>query len=235
MGKMTTENFIEFAHSQLSLIENDLGEVVYSAANTLKKGKYYFLGLNPGGDGFTSIRKHLNEFPMQTTNSFFDKKWKTSLKNYEKGQNPLQIRIQYLFKELLHYNLRDIFATNLIFKTTKNSNTLNFGLAGLCWAVHLFALNIIQPEIIVTCGNEKGKSAFYFISDLYSNDNNKEKNFIKYELQGTFAIKVSEVEIQNRRTLLIGLPHLSRYEIQGNELFNKRLKEIAEKYPWINS
>ena len=74
MAEKCIDNFIDFAHKQLSLIENKDGEVIYSSKDTLKKGKYYFLGLNPGGEGFISIKNHLNNFSLKTDNSFFKSK-----------------------------------------------------------------------------------------------------------------------------------------------------------------
>lgn len=219
MAEKCIDNFIDFAHKQLSLIENKDGEVIYSSKDTLKKGKYYFLGLNPGGEGFISIKNHLNNFSLKTDNSFFDDSWN----NCEKGKAPLQLRDQYLFEKILNYDLRNVFATNLIFETTKSADTLNFGLAGLCWGVHEYALNIVRPEIILTCGNDQEKSAFSFIVDLYSG------KIEQQTLSGTFTIKYSKIIIQNRTTLLIGLPHLSRFEIRDNEDFKRKLLNILEE------
>lgn len=55
MDEKSIDSFIDFGHKQLSLIEQRDGEVIYSSKETFKKGKYYFLGLNPGGEGFISI------------------------------------------------------------------------------------------------------------------------------------------------------------------------------------
>ena len=80
-----------------------------------------------------------------------------------------------------------MFSTNLIFETTKSADTLNSGLAGLCWSVHESALSVIQPEVIITCGNDQEKSAFSFIADLYCGK--IEQKF----LSGTFTIKYSKI------------------------------------------
>ena len=56
MDEKCIDSFIDFGHKQLSLIEQRKGEVIYSSKETFKKGKYYFLGLNPGGEGFVSIK-----------------------------------------------------------------------------------------------------------------------------------------------------------------------------------
>ncbi|MBO7048468.1 MAG: hypothetical protein J6W62_06130 [Spirochaetia bacterium] len=223
--KLAIKKFVELSHSQLSLIEDTDGEVIYSSKDTFKKGRYYFLGLNPGGTGKIKIRDHLDGFPTRTDNSFLDEEWNIETRNYPKGNNPLQLRVKYLFSEyLLNYVLQDVFATNLIFKTTPTSDSLNYGLAGLCWGVHLLALSIVQPEIIITCGNSQDKSAFSFISDLYAG------KIECHKLAGTFCIKETRIIIQNRPTLLIGLPHLSLFEIRNNEDCRKKLLEIVNKY-----
>ncbi len=231
--------FVEFSHNILSLIEKEHGEVIYSSKETLRKGKYYFLGLNPGGEGKITnsdgkvvenfIGTNLDNFPKRTSNAFFDEGWNIKIRTkkgvkrertYSAGENPLQLRVKYLFKEILKSELRDVFATNLIFKTTTNTNSLNFGLAGMCWDVHLLALSIVQPEIIITCGNAKDKSAFSFISDIYSG------NIKSHPLAGSFCIKESIITIHNRPTRLIGLPHLSLFEIRNNEVFKEEFLRI---------
>lgn len=227
---MTIKDFVTQAHKELSLIEEMNGECIYSSCETFKKGKFYFLGLNPGGAGFISIKASLDQFPTHTTNDFFDASWNSDSHDYEQGMHPLQQRVQFLFNDILNYDLHNVFSTNLIFKTTNNSNQLNFGLAGLCWKVHQLALDVVQPKIIITCGNGNGNSAFSFIHDIYAK--------VEYEtisLTSTFSIKVCEISIQKRPTLLIGLPHLSLYEIRDNELFKQKLLEVLEIYRWINS
>ncbi len=219
MKEFDLQNFIDQAHKDLFLIEERDGEVIYSSKDTFKKGKYYFLGLNPGGEGFVTIKEHLNQFLSRTDNSFFDDSWN----NCEKGKAPLQLRVQYLFEKILNYDLRDVFATNLIFETTKSADTLNFGLAGLCWSVHESALSVVQPEVIITCGNDQDKSAFSFIADLYSG------KIEQLYLSGTFTIKYTKIIIQNRPTLIIGLPHLSRFEIRENEDFKQKLLNILDE------
>lgn len=224
---MTLKEFISNSHKQLSLIEEFPGEVVYSSNETFRKGKFYFLGLNPGGEGYISIKEHLDTFSTKIDNDYLDAIWNTKKKTYHTGKSPFQLRTKYLFNELLHYNLRDVFSTNLIFETTNNADNLNYGLAGLCWPVHLFALNVVQPQIIITCGNDSGKSAFSFIADLYAHNKKIESHSLETKL---FNIKAIDITIQNRPTQLIGLPHLSRFEIRENKVFKQKFLNIISNY-----
>ena len=41
MAEKCIDNFIDFGHKQLSLIEQRNGEVIYSSKETFKKGNYY--------------------------------------------------------------------------------------------------------------------------------------------------------------------------------------------------
>jgi len=216
--------FIELAHSQLSLIENDYGEVIYSSKEKFTKGKYYFLGLNPGGSGYIKINDHLNEYRKRTQDQWSED---------DINKPPLlKKRAEELFK-ILNYKLCDVFSTNLIFKTTPNADSLNFGFAGLCWGVHLLALSIVQPEVIITCGNDKKESAFSFILDLYSDRNcaPDKKLFEEYTISEPLkiSIKFSKIYIQDRPTLLIGLPHLSRFNYLNDTVFQEKIRELTKK------
>ena len=216
--------FIELAHSQLSLIENDYGEVIYSSKEIFTKGKYYFLGLNPGGEGYIKIAEHLNKYCGREIDQ-----WS---KDDINTPPLLKKRAEKLFN-ILGHNLCDVFCTNLIFKTTKGASSLNYGLAGLCWGVHLLALSIVQPDIIITCGNDNKESAFSFILDLYSDRNcdPDKKLFEEYTISEPLklSIKFSKIHIQDRPTLLIGLPHLSRFNYLNDTVFQEKIRELTKK------
>lgn len=216
--------FIELAHNQLNLIEGQDGEVIYSSKEAFKKGKYYFLGLNPGGEGYIKISKHLNEYYDRSIDQWSE----------DDVNNPplLKKRAEKLFK-ILNYNLCDVFSTNLIFKTTRDADSLNYGLAGLCWPIHLLALSIVQPDIIITCGNDSKESAFSFILDLYSDKKHdpNTKTFEEYPISEPLKlrIKFSKIDIQDRPTLLIGLPHLSRFNYLDDKGFQEKIREITKR------
>ena len=90
---------------------------IYSSHNTLSPGDIYLLGLNPGGKGYISIDKHLNDLLTKGTNSYLDEEWENGISKWSKGDAPLQKRVIYLI-ESLGYNVRDVCASNLIFVTS---------------------------------------------------------------------------------------------------------------------
>lgn len=88
---MTPEKFATTAKELLSSIADCPGAVLYSAAHTLREGKYYFPGLNPGGTGGLSIGEHLLKLPSSSKNSYVneDGDWGSG-KLREAGAHPLQ-------------------------------------------------------------------------------------------------------------------------------------------------
>ncbi|MBF4237083.1 uracil-DNA glycosylase family protein, partial [Vibrio anguillarum] len=99
-----------------------------------------------------SIGDHIDQMLTRTENSYLDEAWVNGISKYEVGQAPLQKRVSWLMEQL-GYDVRDVCSTNLIFTTSKSSNELCFGLAGICWAFHESVLEIVQPKLIITFGN----------------------------------------------------------------------------------
>lgn len=187
----------------------DHGEVIYSSHETLKKGDIYLLGLNPGGDGFISIEEHIDAMLTNTKNAYVDAPWPNGQKKWSVGENPLQKRVNWLLSNL-GYEIRDVCASNLIFKTTQNSGDLCFGLAGLCWPFHELVLDIVQPKIILTFGNSK-ESAYSFLRALYKGSEIAPQP----SGHGNWLCKAFKTQINNKDVLVVGLPHMSYYNPIG--------------------
>jgi hypothetical protein len=208
----------------LSSILKESGTILYSSCETLKAGKYYFLGLNPGGseaDRENNIQKSLDNLPNQTQNAYL-KGPKDGISDWGRcapGEAPLQLRYQYLFRELGE-ELDSVCASNLIFKRSAGEEgSGGEDRAGICWRVHETILRIVQPKAIIVFG----KLPFFFIKDkLYGTD--LTETCVKHgcwKLRRSIlkAGKVLETEAQ-----LIGLPHLSRYAIDKDEDAITRIK-----------
>src|ERR1035441_8005860 len=95
MGKdhiLSNQAFIHSAKQHLESILDKSGTILYSSCATLKPGKYYFLGLNPGGtDADTNtIRKSLGNLGALTDCAYLDEDWGSDSRSYSKGCHPLQ-------------------------------------------------------------------------------------------------------------------------------------------------
>jgi hypothetical protein len=91
--------FANFAREHLRDILWDSGEVLYSAASTLRPGEVYLLGHNPGGDlsdpTLPRVGWSLDELPKKESNSYF-----VSWNGREAGEAPLQRRVRWLLEGL---------------------------------------------------------------------------------------------------------------------------------------
>ena len=210
------ESLVSLGKESLSLILDRKGEVIYSSHESLKKGDIYLLGLNPGGEGYITINKHLNDLLSKDTNSYLDESWTNSVTTWPKGEAPLQKRVHFLLNAL-GYNTREVCASNLIFVTSKSANEINYGLAGYCWRFHELLLDIIKPKIVL-CFGISDVSSYSFLLSLYEG----EESTIKAS-HGKWKCRAFTTTINGRKTTVVGIPHLSYYNIVGK----------AEVIDWI--
>jgi len=91
--------FIATARKQLAPIIDRSGSVLYSAQSTLRPGKLYLLGLNPGGDPTRhhTIGEDLDQLPHRKRNAYIHESWE---RHREAGRAPLQQRVQWLMRKL---------------------------------------------------------------------------------------------------------------------------------------
>jgi hypothetical protein len=146
-------------------ILDEHGTILYSSCETLKEGRYYFLGLNPGGidADVPTIRKSLEDLRFYKGNAYLkgDKKadWSGPKRHYAEGEHPYQIAFRILF-EGLGEDPCTVCASNLIFKRSAGARSAGYPkLAKRCWPVHEAILEIVQPEAIIAFG----KQAFDFV------------------------------------------------------------------------
>ncbi|EOB2031366.1 hypothetical protein ACIRCE_003710, partial [Vibrio cholerae] len=209
-GDMEVFELPNMARAILKYLLDDHGEVIYSSADTLKKGDIYLLGLNPGGCGFITIKEHIETMLSKTKNSYLDEEWPNANPIYDEGCAPLQRRVRWLLEEI-GYDVRDVCSSNLIFTTSRSSKELCFGLAGTCWAFHECVLEIVQPKLIITFGNsETSASPYFFLKSLLKGEEESIPSG-----HGGWVCKSFTTKINNRITCVIGLPHLSYYNPEG--------------------
>ncbi|MCU8081468.1 uracil-DNA glycosylase family protein, partial [Shewanella sp. SM103] len=214
-----------FAENTLKHILDDIGEVVYSSHETLRKGDVYLLGLNPGGSGQTNpdtgvpytIRSHLQRMLKRNENSFYDESWENGQSKYPKCGAPLQKRVIELLKGIDIDDPRTVCASNIIFKTSRSAADLCFGLAGLCWPVHEAILKIIQPSLILTYGIDK-ISAYAFLKALFLKGDEVPP---QPSLHGQWNCRGFHCDINGVHTFVAAVPHLSYYSpANKQDVFN---------------
>lgn len=201
---------VQEARSSLDTILGESGTILYSSCETLKPGKYYFLGVNPGGSeaGTDTIEESLNKLGALSKdayeNAYLEQCW-CNKPDCKGCCRPLQKRFEYLFEQL-GVNPLSVCASNLIFKRSRGEKDAGgWEMARTCWPVHEVVLQMVQPRVIITFG----KLPF---------------DFIRFKLVGTapdqencgygkWTCRYSRLKTDQ---MLIGLPHLSRYALQNN-------------------
>jgi hypothetical protein len=194
------------------------GGVLYSNISTLKKGKFYFLGVNPGGTNADSILENI-DFKGDKESHFLEA-WDNGNGEYESGEAPLQKRVIELF-EKVDTSIINVCSSNLIFRQSKDLKELEGGLvknANICWKVHELLVNeIVQPKYIISHGG--------FVYDYLVNNQGFKKEKIFESGHGSWTIKVAKKD----DITLINLPHLSYYTpFTKNEKKQKALNEFLE-------
>lgn len=201
------EAVVKKAEKVLGGILNESGTILYSSCATLARGRYYFLGLNPGGvaDGTNTIRESLDNLMSLTRNAYLCEDW-CGRQGCEEhiGKHPLQQNYRALF-DALGPDLESICSTNLIFKRSRREKDAGgWNAAELCWPVHEEILKIIRPQAIIAFG----KLPFDFIHDKMDGDK-PQRNPSGW---GNWEWRCSVLKDGEK---LIGLPHLSIYDLRN--------------------
>jgi hypothetical protein len=154
----------DLVRTQLGDIADKPGAILYNGWQTLRRGKVYIMGLNPGGAPsevpqlvIGAVKKH-----SESDSAYLDEEWGNSHRHYERGKSPHQRRVVELAR-ILGCEIRDTFAANAIFVAGKLPNpTLPEPqvLWDRCWPVHQLFLEIVRPNIILCLGNGAGLSSF---------------------------------------------------------------------------
>jgi len=209
---------VQQAEASLGPILNELGTILYSSCETLKRGKYYFLGLNPGGGSERTIRESLNELALgkATENAYLDQDWSSPPKRtYARGEHPYQQDFRCLFAGLID-DPRKVCGTNLIFKGSRDARELRIQeLARLCWPVHEAIIEIVQPEAIITFGVQ----AFEFIAQKRGGQPVQ----FAYSRPGYWSWQHS---ILADGTRLIGTRHPRGYALRKNQAVVDEIKKF---------
>lgn len=164
---------------------NESGGIFNSSINSLKKGKYYLMGYNPGGE----VEKHKKYTLENDIDSFFESGGENLWKqiNSDGWSTNLKKNLQIFLKDYIGIdNPAEVFFTNLLFIRSNDSKSLDVEnpriLAAHFWEIHKMFLNIIDPEVIIGIGYDNNKLSTY--------------NFIKKHLKNLEELKVENSKLK---------------------------------------
>jgi len=218
------QSIAEFAREQLRSIASLSGYVLYSAASTLCKGDVYLLGHNPGGSpekqSDVTITASLDALAQKTINNYLDEAWTmASGRRFPIAGAPLQRRVDWLLNAL-ELDTRQVAASNLIFARSIDAAGSRFDeLASLCWPVHERIINCVQPRALLVFGNSSA-SPYGFLR-------------ARLGVRAEEAIDAGHPPwqcrafIANSGLVVIGMPHLSRYNIIGKTSVTTWVRRMA--------
>jgi hypothetical protein len=216
---MDKQGILSVAQHSLSELMSQPGAILYSSYNTLKPGDVYYLGYNPGGypPAGPTVGQRLDELPSKTCNDFTDLEWTTAA-----GQSTLQLRVKWLL-DSLGYTVEDVCSSNLIFAQSRDAKGVPERYADVCWPVHEAILALVKPKLILCCGNSQ-VSSFGYLQRKFDGE-------IQYSpkgvaLHGDWAIKAFRTELNGQPVLVVGFPHLSRYNPIGKPQIIEWIKQL---------
>ena len=181
------------------------GAVLYSSHDTIKPGKIYLFGLNPGGQGGPTLQKNISLMLSRQENAYLDERWENGRELPEPGKAVLQRRVNWLLTQL-GAQTRDVLATNLIFMQSRDASGVSSDLADVCWPVHEALLNIVRPSLIVAYGN----STFSPYGYLHGRFGGEQRYGTSGH--GDWMLKGFDARMSWGSVFVAGLPHLSRYD-----------------------
>lgn len=202
---ITKHDFPEIAARTLEGQLDQSGVFLYSSHETIKPGKIYLLGLNPGGQGGPSLQERLVTLLSNEKNAYLDEAWDNGGGSYKPGEAPLQKRVNWLLSQL-GSDTRDVLSTNLIFMQSRDASGVSIAQAKLCWPVHEALLSIVRPHIILTFGNSSF-SPYGYLHTLYGGSQRYSKSG-----HGDWSLKGFNAHMPWGEVFVAGLPHLSRYD-----------------------
>ncbi len=150
------------------------GAVLFSDISTIKPGRFYLMGMNPGGDGDHILEGENiinNLCAPDGTNAYADQCWEcgaTPLQGegrlacrgsglpkcaLSRGLTPVQQRVCDLISSL-GVAAEDLLSTNLVFRRSSDYGSLpkRAEWTRRCWDVHKAILKIVRPEWIIMLG-----------------------------------------------------------------------------------
>ncbi len=221
------------------------GAVLYSPASSLRPGKIFIMGLNPGGNP-VHIPNPMIDVNAPDQSVYTHDCWQPDCegpKHCSHVDANGKVQEKYLVKhqrnmialaDTLGIMPSEIFSANAIFarSTSKDELRAQTGLGmwewwEICWSVHQHFLAIVRPKIIVTLGYGENSSAFGL---LRSKAGSPAKSFLIENGPRSgpnFEARFDLGESDDLNTRVIGIPHPSWYG--PGEVLSKELSGLVRE------
>lgn len=193
------------------------GAAFYSSINTLTKGQYLIIGLNPGGDPLkikSTIRDSFQTILQPGYNAYYEK-W---LPNGRKHR--LQENLKDLFN-FLGKDLRNVCATNLIYERTQKESDLTFKMLPKYRKILYATLKEIEPEDIICFGRKTIFELKHYFKEW------EQKCIVIPSGHGNWTIEFIEIFAPNKVYKIVGLPHLSIYSLYSRNEIKQQIKDFV--------
>jgi hypothetical protein len=207
-------------HEITNLISKTLGDqasksgsVLYGGSSTLKAGRFYLMGLNPGGD---PKEEHLSVIDSVRERFSRDSQYCSYLDEKKWPRSHHQRNVIHLVSGI-GQDIRNIFSANAIFVRSRNAKLLPsdaYELASLCWPVHEYFLSKVRPEFILCLGNGDGVSSFSLLRRLLNVDSDSVR-FVRGKSFKDGKYFRADINFKSNpgspgiKCLVVGIPHPS--------------------------
>ncbi|WP_312145338.1 hypothetical protein [Brevundimonas sp.] len=212
------------------------GSVLSVSATLVRPGRFYIMGLNPGGDPGLHGTSILQSLEGQEHDPGWSAHthdcWKCDERPVcqhldtdgcvaEAHLLPHQKRVQSIYAALGAVP-GQVLATNAVFARSTGEDTLHgTGALGawewweMCWPIHQRMLAEVRPEWIVTLGKGYGTSAFGFLMDKAKVKRRAVRPLGSndYSDGRIFAGELPMIDGQGLPIRVLGLPHPSYYGV----------------------
>lgn len=208
-------------------LQDKPGSIIYSADSTLKKGDFYFLGQNPGGNdekkyGEDSIMNQL--LYSGEHNEYTEGEWAGA-----KGKIH-QYNIKRMFEDL-GINIEDVFSTNLCFIRSQDTDKYKRDLDSdidRFWPIHEYLLSVVKPKTVI-CNGAKAREYFKKkMKHIYAHDKEPMENYWYYKHTAESfkgILKTRDIALDELKILAI--PHLSNITNNYDDYFDYYKKGVT--------
>ena len=214
------------------------GWLLYSGLDTLRPGRYYFMGFNPAKDPANKVLNELFPAPPCNWSAYTQQCWRCGGAlcehidaNGRVSKPKRHQRSVREFIEKLAHQPEDVFATNAIFVESESIQELckrpDFSeLWDRCWEIHRWFLSIVQPQWIICLGNAGDLSAYSLLRKRCLRDD-KGRDEKDYKKGKVFTGSIDLEGGQQLGVRVLGVPHPSWFNLPSPTTVSGLLDETS--------